>query len=362
MGQLAELPEELYELESSALRKLTPGPGMWNIAADLWYLDRAFSFPAAFKSLRFVCWASKLRVALFESIRPSNPWDVSQKTAELWHVLLDCSRFRERTEWDAWYKSSYTLQLQASLDAASALGINPKTFHDHLYREHRQKGCARTEAASLAKGALQRSLHKALLNHPEHLPNFEHRVRHKLSIWKLSIPAGICERRFLANQARLAGLVPPRVHAACWRAAWNGWCIDYRFRNMEGRWWTKPCVLNCTAGAEDRIEHYCQCPHVIQFARHCLGIENQACSLARFLLVDSGMSAYALTLQALLVYAVYRTTNAARHSDSLSPQHIYDMLEEFIKGAARGHDNASRVLHEALRGRYCLPRIPQRSS
>jgi hypothetical protein len=286
-----------------------------------------------------------------------------QKAAELWQVLLDSSRVRERTDWDAWYKSSYTLQLQASLDTASALGINPRTFHDHLYREHRQNGCARAEAAILAKGALQRSLHKALLSHPEHLPNFEHRVRHKLSIWKVSIPAGICDRRFLANQSRLAMLVPPRVHAACWRAAWNGWCVDYRFRNMEGRWWTKPCVLNCTAGSEDRIEHYCQCSHVTRFAQHCLGIENienHARSLARFLLVDARMFANALTLHALLVYAVYRTTNAARHTDPLPPQHIYDMLEEFVKVAARGHGNATRVLDEALRGRHCLPRNPQR--
>ena len=114
-----------------------------------------------------------------------------------------------------------------------------------------------------AKAGLQRTLYEALLDHPSHRFNYEERARHKLAIWSLPIPPGWLSRRFLANYNRLSALVQPRVHAANWRAAWNGWCVDHRFRNLAGRKDTKQCMFKCMEHAEDRIDHYWQCPFVL---------------------------------------------------------------------------------------------------
>jgi len=59
------------------------------------------------------------------------------------------------------------------------------------------------------------------------------------------------------------------------------------------------------------------------------------------------MSDAALTLFAILVYAVYRTTNQARRTNTQSEQHIYDMLEENAKAATRHHAKSSAVLLSA---------------
>jgi len=347
LGQLAALPACAGEVESAALRKLTPGPGSWCIENDLWYLDGVCSFPSSFKSLHTVCWAAQLRTAHFEMISERGPWNARIKASELSQVLFDSDRHRERHDWHEWYMSSFAIQLDKALTSAQALGISPQGIYDQSIKKHVRAGCHRAAAAVNARKDLQKQLYDALLYHPLHKPHFEQRIRHKLAVWKLSIPQGRLSRRFAQNYARLAKLVQPRVQAACFRTAWNGWCVDYRFRNMEGRWWTKPCIFKCSEGAEDRIEHYCMCPHVVGFARRYLGIEVSACNLDNFLLVHSCMSDAALTLFAILVYAVYRTTNQARRTNTQSEQHIYDMLEENAKAATRHHAKSSAVLLSA---------------
>jgi hypothetical protein len=283
LGQLAELPQALLNLEAQSLRRLTPGPGTWNIKKDLWYLDDSHSFPLAFKSLHFVCWAAKLRTAYFESMGGAAPWDSTRKATQLREALVDTERSRERDEWSSWYQSSFALQLDAALTAAADIGIHPRIIFSDLVRKHFGSGCNIAAATMKAKGEFQRSLYAALLNHPRHKPNHDTRIRRKLKIWKLDIPAGVLSRRYAQNQHRLSGLVQPRVHAACWRAAWNGWCVDYRFRNLSKRWWTKPCVFNCSPTADNRIEHYCSCSHVVRFAFKYLGLTPQSCTLAHFL-------------------------------------------------------------------------------
>ena len=121
---------------------------------------------------------------------------------------------------------------------------------------------------------------------------------------------------------------------------------------MQGRTWTNPCVLHCTASAEDRIEHYCRCPHVLRFAQAMLNIAPADCTLARFLLVESTMTEAQLTLFAVLVYSVFCTTNTLRDHEETGPDVIFDMLEEHAKQAVKGHKKSCSVLYEAMHGRF----------
>ena len=121
---------------------------------------------------------------------------------------------------------------------------------------------------------------------------------------------------------------------------------------MEGRTWTKPCVLNCSASAEDRIEHYCRCPHILRFAHTILFIAPEDCTLARFLLAESNLSDKQLTLFAVLVYSVFRTTNALRNLVDVRPNVVFDMLEEHAKNAVKGHSKSASVLYEVMQGRF----------
>jgi len=126
--------------------------------------------------------------------------------------------------------------------------------------------------------------------------------------------------------------------------------MHYRFRNLSGRWWTKPCVLNCSASAEDRIEHYCRCPRVVRFAHHFLGIHPELCTLAHFLLCRKNTSDDLLMLFAVVVYAVHRTTTALQDEGVVSSDIVHDMLMDFSKMAVRGNNKSSAVLFQAVHG------------
>jgi len=121
---------------------------------------------------------------------------------------------------------------------------------------------------------------------------------------------------------------------------------------MTQRHDTKQCVFKCSPNAEDRIEHYAACPYVLRFARRLLNLASGPCVLTHFLLAERGMTDTRLTLTAILVYAVFRTTNAARLKEHITETVVTDMLEEYCKIALKGHAQSSSVLHEALVGRF----------
>ena len=135
--------------------------------------------------------------------------------------------------------------------------------------------------------------------------------------WQLDVPPGILTRRIPRTFERLSKLVPPRVLAACWRTIWNGWCTDERFRNLERRWWTKPCVLKCSTTAEDSIKHYARCPRILDFGRRYLGLDPGSCTLLRMLSGEAGLPDEMLIMHAILMYSVFRTTSALRHKEAV---------------------------------------------
>ena len=127
---------------------------------------------------------------------------------------------------------------------------------------------------------------------------------------------------------------------------------EARFRNMTRRHDTKQCVFKCSPNEEDVFEHYAACPYVLRFARRLLNLATGSCALTHFLLAKRGMTATRLTLTAVLVYAVFRTTNAVRGKEDITETVAADMLEEYCKTAVKGHTQSSSVLHEALVGRF----------
>ena len=68
------------------------------------------------------------------------------------------------------------------------------------------------------------------------------------------------------------------------------------------------------------------------------------------------MSDTDLTIYAILVYAVYRCINTARHGHCLTEDQVYDMLEEYSKTSVRGHSKSSAVLFRFAQGRFIPPR------
>ena len=198
--QLAQPPQEVYEQERISLHKLSHGPGHWCTIEDLWYLSELFSFSAAFKSVRIMSQAAKLRTAYCEANFGGDCWDVRRKAPELINEMLASSHTDRRSSWAEWYKSSFTLQLDHAVRDAAAIDVNPWAVFNQL-KQACSKDRACLDATTQAKGSLQRELSKQLHQHYSHTLDFENRVRHKITRWKLAVPKGILPRRVLRTCA-----------------------------------------------------------------------------------------------------------------------------------------------------------------
>ena len=104
------------------------------------------------------------------------------------------------------------------------------------------------------------------------------------------LPARLVDRVGLVT-ARLAVLVPPRVHSAVYRTWFNGWCTSRRFRTCMGqdRVRSSSCLFGCSQTAEDSIEHCVLCPHVCLFMQRYFGIKvaiNRPEALTQWFLCD----------------------------------------------------------------------------
>ena len=101
--------------------------------------------------------------------------------------------------------------------------------------------------------------------------------------------------------------------------------------------------------AEDSIEHYARCSVVREAGRTILGLQESSYDkwLGNFVTlgVNSGrVDDSTLTLRAVLVYAVFRTTNHLRHRPLNRRELVWDMVRQFAKEAVRGHDKATQLL------------------
>ena len=88
----------------------------------------------------------------------------------------------------------------------------------------------------------------------------EKRTRRKVRRWKLQDPPDHVARRILANTQTIGRRCKPCVTAMFFRTLWNGRPTTASMRHLPGASGVSTCVLGCSRGAEDRIEHYLVCP------------------------------------------------------------------------------------------------------
>ena len=328
--------------------KLSPGPGSWRLHTDMFYLKTHFGFPVAFQSMRHVALAAKLRICFLEM------QDVVERQSQLEQVMSSSPYLDRRARMSTWFSTSIVTTLSQAIRLSNSLGIHPRAEWRRIVAD-----CSHPMTLSdmmKARSKLQKRLTFLLMTCPSINSNMEHRVRHKISRWSLSPPAGIVTRRILDRLPQIAKLVAPRVQSAIFKTLWNGWATSSRFQNKA------PCVLKCSASvdalghphAEDKIEHYICCP----FTKHLLyvkfGLQVDSVSKDVFFLAADSLLEHTerVTLIAIAIYAVMRATNHFRNSSPASASEVLDFLEEAAKQANLGHRSSQRALHAAMIGRF----------
>ena len=122
-------------------------------------------------------------------------------------------------------------------------------------------------------------------------PNATERMRNKITRWRESplgahgLP-GHMSPVILRRIVRLGQLVNPRVHAAVFRALFNGWCSHRRSPKRLAK--SNRCVFKCGGEAEDSIEHYCRCPVIMRVARHMMHIDYPSSLALDIWILNSG--------------------------------------------------------------------------
>ena len=141
----------------------------------------------------------------------------------------------------------------------------------------------------------------------------------------------------------LKSLATFRVCAAVLRAMWNGWCVGRRFQK-SGR-----CCFNCDSfwGSGDSIEHDSRCNIAVGFARVRLGIRPSCWSTGQFIVMgldEAARSDDDLTIEALLIYSVYKAHNLLRYRPLGQHENPWVIFSQFAKEGAFRHPNALRCL------------------
>ena len=169
------------------------------------------------------------------------------------------------------------------------------------------------------------------------------RCRLKLTRWTQGDAQQVAAERFQRRMVALSSRVTPRVRAACFRAAWSGWCTHRRFQKRDQL--GDCCKLGCNGNAADSMEHYAYCPVVHRVARARLRITHPL-NLRSFVLLEAPAGDMeALVLHAILVYGTYRATNLYRNSpEPPDPDHAFDALNYYCLEAVRDHPKSAKLL------------------
>ena len=245
---------------------------------------------------------------------------------------------RPPTHWEAWYSTAPVAILDAACATFEQITRTPLAAVLAELRAARA-GETREAALSRARRSCQRELMHRILRARRPLP--EDRMRDRLVRWHLpGIPLRTA-RGVLRRLERLRALAPPRVGAAALSTAWNRWCTARRFGGIG------PCVLHCSQCDGDEIEHYAICPVVRRFAGSFLRLHFPGSrGVALFTMAAPELDDDASLVRAgILVYAVWRCTEASRRGGPPQPPTFYQQaLQQAAREAVRGHAGATRVL------------------
>ena len=341
VAQLERPPPEALQAEDKALFKAAKGPGQWAKKQDLFLLQQSYGLPFRFRSLEHTALAAQVRVALWEDAT-SGGLHVRDRAKELRNWMIYRTNHLNRlNRWDDWYTNSGIFTLETTMNHFRRVGLSPTTILHNLSR-----GTPRPwprEVAQHARRATQRTAYQHLLQRLG--GDALARTVHKIKRWNFTDPAVPLASRILDRMRFLQPLVPPRVQAAVFSTVWNRWTTARRFQTRG-----VPCLLGCDCrSSEDSIEHYLRCPLVLGAAAARLRLHLQPDTSFELLMLarqpPPGVFHRSWYLRcAVLVYAVYRVTNTARHRGQLTPSLTRDALKEGIYEAVRGHPGAMRCV------------------
>ena len=343
IGQLSAPPQEALEAEAKALRAMAPGPGNWCSMTDLLVMGESFGQARSFPGLSHMCLAAQKRVFQWEHSAQGG-LAVQSKFGQLKHAIAQTEHMDRYVRWVSWYRKGPVATLNDTSLSLDRLGLSSAELLGQAGEEKSEKGGAPNLIRVRKK--FQKCVRLALGKKAR--PDAVARVRAKLCRWNLAGVPNITANRCTRTLDHLGRLVPPRVCAAVWKTIWNGWTTARRYQKKGN------CLLCCGGRyAEDSIEHYARCSVVREVGRTFLGMQQSSYDkwLGNFITlgvnsckVDDNM----LTLRAVLVYAIFRTTNQLRHRPTDSVELARDMVCQFAKEAVRGHDKATQLLDNAF--------------
>jgi hypothetical protein len=335
IGQLENPPEAVLEAEKSALRRIASGPGNWIIPSDLQHLSECYGQAMSFNAIETSAWSAQVRTALLED-KKMGGLDVTPRASHLRHLLHSAEYMGRRRIWQHWYDQSYLFVLETAVRRFDALGTPAKS----LLGPYKVKKSTADQRQKPGAG-FQKAVRKHIIKRT--MPDAEERMRSKLKRWRLPKLPRVAATRALAGLRTLRALVPPRVSAAVLSTMWNRWTTARRFQRRAR------CTLGCSLSAEDSIEHYCRCPVVRTVASERLGVHDiDGSFLQLFTLVANELRSAPrksrLVRAAVLTYATYRSTQAARCTGGWTMERATESMVQYIKEAVRGHAVATRLV------------------
>ena len=287
---------------------------------------------------RSVSWASRLRVAHQEA---QGNLRVRSRAAELRAASAASPWLARTVAWRGWFDSAFSLQLKEAKDHYAGRGVTPSNIEERC-----APGAARPydlKTTIKVRGSFQKVAREAARE--EQAAKLEQRIRTKLQRWQLPLFPRVGVSWFLKMFSVLRPAVPPRVAAAMWRTAWNGWVTHRRMRAVTAL--PNTCIFACTAVAPDSIEHYATCPRVLDLGRR-LGITtpNVHDRMANFLALDVADPAKHLedlVRKAVRTAAVYRVHGLVRHGFVNRGAAAAEALAQSAREVTQGHARAQRA-------------------
>ena len=130
------------------------------------------------------------------------------------------------------------------------------------------------------------------------------------------------------------------MQAAVFSTLWNRWTTPRRFQGRDKR-----CILCDLEYSEDSIEHY-SCSRIVRevLARVLHMDQARFASLHTFVLTHPDINSKEnLVKISLLIYGVYRTTNAVR-AHTAAGGNYFEAIKQAIKEGAHGHSGSMLIL------------------
>ena len=244
-----------------------------------------------------------------------------------------------RITWYGWFAAASLTTLQRAVEHFSDGGNGLLTAERALAGEE-PRPWRRSVALRVRRG-LQRWLYARLEQCP---PGYvETRMRRKLERWHLPGFPRVTAAGVIRRLHDLRRLVPPRVQVAVLSIFYNRWATARRFqRDAAGK-----CCLGC--GGDDAVEHYLRCRIARQFAATHLGLNASGSEMWSLLLLADRPphlpdNEKTLGLAAMLVYVLYRATNALRRLPPQGGGEVQRVMRQVLFEAVRGHARAQKLM------------------